>query len=509
MPNGGSDCCLTCWFNRTNRGQAGRGKHDPSIAPACEIRSLEIESPAYTYCANHPHHARERVRVPIGPVWVDDGGPRKLWKPSPDSREIRDHLLAHLARIEEVPNPEYPIGASLDEAVVWQLGEFGEARSIPDLRRILGFSPLAAAQAPFSRVREHLIAEAKEALHKICAHRPAVALEERVFGALFGQAVGDALGLGTEFMSRNDVARHYPEGLVRYEQIIQDAHRRRWKRGAWTDDTEQMTMILDSLLEKGVVDARDIGRRISNWVFHAHGEGVGMTVYAVLKHPGFFDDPHAAARAVWEKSGRQIAANGGVMRTSVVGLWDFGDADRIRANAEAVCKVTHFDPRCVASCVAVSLLVNALARGRIAERALFDEVRAISAAYDERVNEPFERAADPDIAALELDAEESIGYTMKPLAAGLWALSHAASFEEGLLRVVAQGGDADSNAAVAGALLGACDGVKAIPTRLVRGLTNSRYLARVAKELLARIAPGDAGVARGAAALELELSGGR
>ena len=334
-------------------------------------------------------------------------------------------------------------------------------------------------------------------------------LAERVFGTLFGQAVGDALGLGTEFMTREQVAWHYPQGLTRYDQIIQDAHRKRWKPGAWTDDTEQMTMILDSLLETGIVDVRDIGRRISNWVFHARGEGVGNTVYAVLKHPGFTDDPHAAARAVWEQTGRRAAANGGVMRTSVLGLWDFPDPARICANAEAVCKVTHFDPRCVASCVAVSLLVNALARGRPADRTLFDEVRAIAARYDERVSEPFERAASPDIATLELDSEESIGYTMKPLAAGLWALAHARDFEDGLLRVVAQGGDADSNGSVACALLGAHLGLNAIPDRLVRGLTTVRYLARVSRELLGRIAPGDDQVAADARALEGDLQSGR
>ncbi len=334
-------------------------------------------------------------------------------------------------------------------------------------------------------------------------------LAERAFGTLFGQAVGDALGLGAEFMTREQVAWHYSRGLTRYDQIIRDAHRKRWKPGAWTDDTEQMTMILDSLLETGGVDVGDIGRRISNWVFHARGEGVGNTVYAVLKHPGFAEDPHAAARAVWEQTGRQAAANGGVMRTSVMGLWDFRHPERICANAEAVCKVTHYDSRCVASCVAVSLLVNALAHGRRADRALLDEVRGIAATYDLRVHEPFECATSPDIAELELDAEDSIGYTMKPLAAGLWALTHGRDFEDGLLRVIAQGGDADSNASVAGALLGTRYGLKAIPDRLVRGLANSRYLARVSRELIERIAPGDLEVVGAALALEGDLVSGR
>jgi ADP-ribosylglycohydrolase len=519
MPNGGSDCCGTCWFNRSNRGQAGHGKGDASIPPVCEIRDFAIESAFYTYCANHPKRAPERNVIPIGPVSVDNGQGREFWRPSPDTMAIRDHLLMLLSRIEQAPRSEYPLGATLDSVIIWQLGEFGEARAIPDLERIARFSPHARGEGPFAQTREQLIASAHAALEKIRAHAahpgalqspdvaPAISLEDRVFGVLFGQAVGDALGLGSEFMSRKDVEWYYPNGLTHYDQIIQDAHRKRWKRGSWTDDTEQMTMILDSLLETGGVDVRDIGRRISNWVFYAQGVGVGNTVYAVLKHPTFAEDPHGAACAVWEETGRRAAANGGVMRTSVLGLWDFDDPARIRANAEAACKVTHYDPRCVASCVAVSLLVNALARGQAPDRSLIEEVRAIANTYDVRVDEAFEHAANPDIAALELDSEEAIGYTLKPLAAGLWALAHARGFEDGLLRIVAQGGDADSNASVTGALLGARHGLRAIPTRLVRGLTNSKYLARVSKSLLAQIAPGDDAVAASAAVLELEAGG--
>ena len=49
-------------------------------------------------------------------------------------------------------------------------------------------------------------------------------IKERFLGTIFGQAVGDALGLSTEFMSKQEVDHFYPNGIEDYSQIVQDAH---------------------------------------------------------------------------------------------------------------------------------------------------------------------------------------------------------------------------------------------------------------------------------------------
>jgi len=38
-------------------------------------------------------------------------------------------------------------------------------------------------------------------------------IHDRMLGCLYGQAIGDALGLGTEFLNKDDVLKHYPNGL--------------------------------------------------------------------------------------------------------------------------------------------------------------------------------------------------------------------------------------------------------------------------------------------------------
>ena len=135
MPNGGSDCCGTCWFNRANRGErgypAGVGGAEPHF---CEIRDIEIANPFYTYCANHPHRRPDRDSIPIGPVtrYAGDGfsNDRAVWLDSPDTEEIRLHLLSLLDEFfTNVAADRYPIGHGLGNVLIGQLGRFRERRA--------------------------------------------------------------------------------------------------------------------------------------------------------------------------------------------------------------------------------------------------------------------------------------------------------------------------------------------------------------------------------------------
>jgi hypothetical protein len=89
---------------------------------------------------------------------------------SPDTEEVRQHLLALLHAIEEMPKEEYPVGVYVDEMVVWQLGDFRERRALNELKRISRFSPEATA-GRFKRTRRTLVAAAHEALAKIETQR--------------------------------------------------------------------------------------------------------------------------------------------------------------------------------------------------------------------------------------------------------------------------------------------------------------------------------------------------
>ena len=138
-----------------------KGDTHPTGDPRRDLLSRVVDVGKRPLIGTRP----ERDPVPIGPVFT--GEERELSQPSPDTEEIRQHLLSLLGRIEERPRSEYPIGVFTDEAVVWQLGEFKEARAVEALRRVVSFDPNSAEAGPFGRTRHSLVQLAEEALTKI------------------------------------------------------------------------------------------------------------------------------------------------------------------------------------------------------------------------------------------------------------------------------------------------------------------------------------------------------
>lgn len=143
MPNGGSDCCGTCWFNRSLEGQRGSANFNHDIPSHCEIRDLDIPDPFHTYCANHPYHRPGRDAIPIGPVYVHRAGDpsgegrRAEWQPSPDTEEIRQHLLDLVRFPEEHADEGYHFHTHPAHiAALMQLREWRDARLVPALEEI-------------------------------------------------------------------------------------------------------------------------------------------------------------------------------------------------------------------------------------------------------------------------------------------------------------------------------------------------------------------------------------
>jgi ADP-ribosylglycohydrolase len=112
---------------------------------------------------------------------------------------------------------------------------------------------------------------------------------DRFLGCIYGQALGDAYGLATEFETRAQVANTYPDSaqLIPFPDYIQSAHARRWKRGDWTDDTDQWILVIETLVGPNT-DATTFARKLSMWVRQSFpdvgdfgGLGLGINVAQV------------------------------------------------------------------------------------------------------------------------------------------------------------------------------------------------------------------------------------
>lgn len=295
-------------------------------------------------------------------------------------------------------------------------------------------------------------------------------LRDRFRGCLVGLAIGDALGAAVEFMEEDRVR-------ARYGRLI-DYGGRPGRKGQYTDDTAMALCIARSLVERGGVDLSDIAVKFVHWMV-TDGSGIGNQTRGVLCRVRDGEEPFAASTAVWEQSRRKAAGNGGVMRCAPIALLDWDKPDALVRHSRETCRLTHPDPRCEWSCVAVNAAVARLLHG---ERDVADAVNAAVAGQCDELESALALARTTPVADMRVDGWDQ-GYTIVTTQIAFAALLGGEPFEEALVQVVNKGGDADTNGAVAGALLGARDGYSALPERWREGLVDADELITLADSL--------------------------
>lgn len=305
----------------------------------------------------------------------------------------------------------------------------------------------------------------------------------RGLGALFGLAVGDALGTTLEFARRPEIPFSPP--LLGPHQDITGGGPFRLAPGQVTDDTQMATALTVSLMESGGFRADKVGAAYLAWSRPAFDVG-NQTRDALkrLEHGGAARD---VGRATWLASGKKAAGNGSLMRTAPIALFYQDDATRCREVAMQDSAITHFDPRCQLACAAYDAAIAAAVTRNaghdavmlvgIARAALGDARDAFIAAHGEFASEGRDAhdalagdldlalAADPDLYGTTVHLGTMAGYVRVAFRLAFWQLVHASSFESAVIDSVNRGGDADTNGAIVGALLGAYHGRDAIPAR--------------------------------------------
>ena len=312
------------------------------------------------------------------------------------------------------------------------------------------------------------------------------AMVDRARGVLLGLAVGNLLGLPVEGDRHDWIADAYPAGLTEIDH--REANR------PMDDDLAQAVDLGDALLSGGDY-VQDFADRLVVWA-RENGRGIGITTSEVIREISTGKPIPEPARIVYERRNR-IAPNGGVMRCAPVAIVRRADPDMVVADSALTCAVTHYAATCQWSCIIINAMIVALINGVDPDLAAL-----LEAARADSCPDLAGQANGDGIPADTLDAlshrreppagidwlmrdHRLIGHTLLTLQFGLWAAKTPLDFEEALVASVAAGGDTDTNAAVAGAVLGARYGASNIPQRWLACVPQRARIEHLADDLLA------------------------
>jgi ADP-ribosyl-[dinitrogen reductase] hydrolase len=293
------------------------------------------------------------------------------------------------------------------------------------------------------------------------------------FGCLMGTAIGDALGLPREGLSRRRGELMFGQPPLMHRFIL--------GRGMVSDDTDHAVMTAQALLASaGDLEQfrRDLGWRLRWWLLSLPA-GVGLaTLRACLKLCLGFSPTNSG---VWS------AGNGAAMRAAILGVYECHDDEKLWQLVQASSRITHTDPRAEQGSMAVALAAK-YSMTCDDSRFLSDEYLALAAPYIqegdlagrlrlavERAEEGVSALSFADELGLQRGVSGFVNHTV-PVAIFCW-LRHRFDFRAALEAAICLGGDTDTVGAIVGGLVGIRWPAVAWPEEWELGSSHLRSLA--------------------------------
>jgi ADP-ribosylglycohydrolase len=304
--------------------------------------------------------------------------------------------------------------------------------------------------------------------------------KSNLYGALFGVAVGDALGVPVEFRSRQYLQNFPVTGMLGFGSHQQPA-------GTWSDDSS-LTFCLAETLCKGY-DLQDLANRFVNWKHHgywaAHGKvfDIGIATSSAIYYLANGAQPTLAGGKEEDSNG-----NGSLMRILPLAFYvkDLSIENRFE-HVKNVSSLTHAHIRSCMACfiyleIAIELIKGAdkwdaykngvknahqfLLNHPICSQVELDKFNRIFAGYQAL------DAAKPIHACTE-DEIYSSGYVLHSLEAAIWCFLNFNGYTESVLKAVNLGEDTDTTAAITGGLAGLYHGFENIPDDWIKALAKT------------------------------------
>lgn len=299
-------------------------------------------------------------------------------------------------------------------------------------------------------------------------HKPAAFSYERLAGAAIGAMCGDALGMPVEGWGAEAIKKKYGR--------LDTMQPGRLPAGSYTDDSQMMIAILETLAHQGRMDGPYLARRFLK-AFEPK-RGYGGRIFGVMER--------LAAGAAWDSSGTDSFGNGGAMRVGILGAFYADDPVACREAALDQCRITHHHPQglagALAQALAVSLACQIGAQGQRPEPNGFvyeiaNSVELIDSHTADRLKAmPSLSSGDEEAAITQLSSAYSCDVTAaEAVPPALGAFLAADSAQQAIVIAVSLGGDTDTIGAMAGALAGAYWGLDVLPEGWLQCLENGPH----------------------------------
>ncbi len=290
--------------------------------------------------------------------------------------------------------------------------------------------------------------------------------QDKISGVLLGTAVGDAIGLPTEGLSRSRVKK-----LVK----LPLRHRFMGGCGMVSDDTDHTIFVSQSLLacERDLNKFRKgLARKLKLWLL-CFPAGVGFaTLRSILKlwigiSPAY--------------SGVYSAGNGAAMRSAPIGAYFSDDPERMRKFVKASTLITHSDPKAFIGAYAVSIITAFSIRESLNERPSLQQFSALLMSVSDSPEwqnivrsmiDAINQNYNVERYATHLGLGNGVSgyvYHTVPVSLFTW-YHHFGNFEDAITSVIMCGGDTDTLAAITGGMMGAVTGVGGIPKKWLQGI---------------------------------------